>query len=725
MKATGFYKHRASLDSEYTEPVWNTASGMEPAELQRHVDRILTDNAGLPKPILRAQIFAFILEHAKIGINPDNLFADKANCGRIMKDLGRKWIVDTLTAELPDDLRKVHAGRAAGVFSLWPDFIHASPNWEDLFALGFQGLLDRAADAKAARQACGSLTDQEAHFYDGVILTYRAVVGYVGRLRAEAARMGMTGLAACLAHIEKHPPATLHHVLETTCLYHFLQEMGIERARSLGLVDRLYAPFYRSDLAGGRIDPAQAREMFRHFFNLFSARQIGNDQPMALGGVYADGSPAENELTDLMLDVYAELDIHSPKIQLRVHPGMSAGLVKKVLGLIRGGNSSIVLINDEAVYRAYARIGIPLGEARGYLPIGCYEPTLPGREEAMIAACWLNIAKAVELALTGGTDMLTGAPLGAATPADFRDFADFHQAFLTQFGGIIDTVLDFLVKCAPHHAEMDPASLYSGTFGSCIEKGRDIFDGGAVYNNTSIKCCCIASAVDSLLAVRQVVFDDRTLTLREFADVLRDNWKGHDTLRRAIGIRAPKFGNQDAEADELAAGIYRFAADRIVGRDNGRGGVFRLGADSVGHYRIFGERMAATPDGRGAQAVLSKNFCAVTGRDRQGVTAHILSALAIDHTAFLDGAVFDFLLHPTAVEGPDGLAAMHGLVKAYFAGGGMAIQGNIFDAATLRDAQLHPEAYAGLQVRICGWNARFVDLNKLEQDEFIKRAEAM
>ena len=131
----------------------------------------------------------------------------------------------------------------------------------------------------------------------------------------------------------------------------------------------------------------------------------------------------------------------------------------------------------------------------------------------------------------------------------------------------------------------------------------------------------------------------------------------------------------------------------------------------------------ATPDGRKAGESLSKNLCAVSATDRGGITALINSVTKIDLSDFPNGSVLDVVLHPSAVQGEDGLSAVYGIVKTYFAKGGFAVHGNVFDASELRNAQEDPEKYATLQVRVCGWNAYFVNLSKAEQEEFIKQAE--
>jgi len=165
------------------------------------------------------------------------------------------------------------------------------------------------------------------------------------------------------------------------------------------------------------------------------------------------------------------------------------------------------------------------------------------------------------------------------------------------------------------------------------------------------------------------------------------------------------------------------AASVVTGHPNGRGGVFKMGLFGIDYYVQYGKNTMATPDGRKAGEPLSKNLCPMSAMDRNGITAMINSVTAMDHSRFPNGSVLDIILHPSAVSGDDGLDAFYGILMTYMKKGGFAMHGNVFSSADLRAAQADPEKYKNLQVRVCGWNAYFVNLTKAEQDEFIKQAD--
>ena len=256
-----------------------------------------------------------------------------------------------------------------------------------------------------------------------------------------------------------------------------------------------------------------------------------------------------------------------------------------------------------------------------------------------------------------------------------------------------------------------------------VETGVDLYEGGAKYNNSSLSAYSIATLVDSIAAVKRLVFDEGRVTFDELTDILKADWKGCEKLRLYARSIPEKYGNNEPLTDGITVELSHYIASLINGKPNGRGGVFKASLFSIDHGFASGKKTMATPDGRRAGEPNSKNLCSVPAMDRKGITALINSVTKIDQTEFPNGVVLDVVLHPSAVSGEDGLEAFLGILKTYFAMGGMALHGNVFDAATLRAAQNAPEKYQTLQVRVCGWNAYFVNLSKDEQDAFIRQAE--
>ena len=722
-----FYKNRSYLNNEFKEPKYDESTGMSLEEMEENLRKMFLENFDvLASVTLRAKMFAYIYDHAQIEINPYNLFAGKANMGLFMRKEGAKLFKKSVLEKYSPETLELQASAKECASAPGVDYHHTLPDWNDIVHLGFWGILDRALKRKEQLETDPEASEEQKLFIDSVITVYSAILRLIGRMHDEALKYEGTQLyVACLEGIMSHKPATLYEVLQTSLLFSICYEIGLENSRSIGQVDCLYEPYYRADIASGRYTHEELCEMLRYFLNTYSAIDRWAGQPMCLGGSNADGEYMDTYMTNLLLDIYDELDIYNPKIHIRYHKNMPQKLLRKVLEMIRHGHSSLVLVNDEVVYKGYERIGISREESQSYIPMGCYEPVLLGGEEASICASWIGIPKAVELTINKGKDMLTGNVNGVAFDNDPQTYKEFFLRFLVQLDSIINKIINAIESEFVYQDKISPSALYSATIASCMEQAKDVRQCGMKYNNTSIKCCGIGTTVDSLMIVKKYVYEEKIISLSRLRELLLNNWQGADDLRLQILKETNRYGNGLSEPDTTAKHIYEHIAALVIGRRNNCGGVYRLGADSVMQCVDLAVNVGATPDGRFAREPFSRNMCSVTGMDREGVTANILSATAIDHSYLMNGGICDFVIHPSAVEGERGMEAFLALTRVYFERGGMALQGNVFGLEDLYAAQKEPEKYESLQVRVCGWNEYFVRMNEYKQNEFINRSRNM
>ena len=271
---------------------------------------------------------------------------------------------------------------------------------------------------------------------------------------------------------------------------------------------------------------------------------------------------------------------------------------------------------------------------------------------------------------------------------------------------------------------VNPAALMTLATEQALRTRRDGFaDGCPRGNDTTIRALGLGSAVDALLAVKELVFEKGEETPASLGSLMASNWNGRDDLRLRMRRSRRKWGNNDPEANALGAKIIGVFASNMNGFPNSRGGIFLASGHSSRRFIELGRKTPATPDGRVAGEELSKNLSPTMGADTEGATA-LVSTLAASSTEQLPGDYpLDVLLHPSVCQGEEGLDAMRALVRVYHRNGGGVIQFTVFSAQELRDAQAHPEQYEGLQVRICGWNVRWNDMCRAEQDAYIRRAE--
>ncbi len=704
-----FAENRHILETQFSAIAWIGDSGVPFDELQRQCAQSEQqwEADGCSHAIIKARTLAYILDHAQIAVDRADIFADKLNGRGIVAAQKNRWLADVYET-MHDDRAAVLTAMACGAYRANADFGHTSVDMQAVLDLGLAGLRGRL---NAARAQHTTLTAEQADFYDAGDMALAAFIRYVRR-HAAAVKDLDSARYTCLTHIADGAPQTLYEALQLIWLWFYVHEfIGDTRLRTLGRLDMLLYPYYRQAIDSHAMTTADVQELLRYFLLKIWAAKVPFDLPFMLGGTDAHGNEVTNELSYLFISTYNELHIHSPKIHIRVSDRTPPNFLKAVLSCIRGGNSSLLFVNEPVAARSLEQVGITKADAENFILIGCYEPAVNGVEIGCTGCASVNMAKALEYVFRS-----------AVTPPDYEAFVAEVKRHIT---ALAQNAMAFMRRVEPHYYTANPDPLLSVTYALCVKTGTDAYNSGAKYNNSSVNFACLASVTDSLLAVKELVYDRQVLSFDALRTVLLNNWDNAADIRRQAKALTDKYGNAAPQSTALAQELALFAAGLVNNQPNGRGGVFKAGLYSIDHCFTYGEKTMATPDGRLSGEPLSKNLCAVTAMDKQGITALIRTVTAIDLTQFPNGSVLDVVLHPTAVDGDDGLEAMLGLLIAYFRQGGFALHGNVFDAHVLRKAQAHPAQYANLQVRLCGWNVFFADLTRAEQDAFIQQAEAL
>ena len=720
-----FENDRDALRTQYSEPHWDETSGLSPKDLQEKLLQIEKDYADKGRMVTKSKMVCAVLENAQLAIDPRDFFPDLLNHDDIIGRIRGRWIRQTRKTELYDLLTACADEQEGLCYTGNCDFGHTSPDWDAVMRLGLVGLRTRIRAAREKNTAEDAQT-----FYACAEETLTACIDCIARLAAACRQTGgekMEYVADSLDILTRGAPTTLLSAMQLSLLYYMFQfRIEVVNLRSLGGLDRLFYPFYKADIEAGRLTEDNVRELFSYYFWKCYSMKVNANVPFYIGGRKADGTDAVNDLTYLIADTYIALDVDDPKIHVLYHKDFPADLAKKILASIRDGKSSFVFINSEVVEEALIKLGEDPADARNFTVIGCYEPCALGKEVPCTCNGRVNLAKAIETVLNGGDDPYVGGKVGCtfADASTYTDFDAFYTAVKTQIRYFCERAMQLVSAFEENYDRMTTAPLLSSTYLECVERGQDAYLGGAKYNNSSINALFIASATDALCAIRKLVFEDKKITLPALRDLLKNNWEGGEALRFEALHHCPKYGNNDPAADEIAKDLCAYVASVINHHKNGRGGVFRLGLFTIDWRIVFGERTGATADGRRAGEMLSKNMCAMTAMDREGVTALISSATTIDYKNVPNGTVLDVMLHSSAAEGEAGLCAMHGLLATFMQKGGFAIQFNVFAPGILRAAQREPERYANLQVRLCGWNVYFNELTKPEQDDLIRQFEA-
>lgn len=726
----------------YNDPHFEPDSGIaNQRELIAGTRRLTQGMTGQPHPIIKAKAIEYLLDNAAIEINPVDWFGFNF-CGWLTQKRSlelnepRKplsFLSETWQNEIPkpDSFKEAAANiteTGAGIF--WCDYDHSVPDWDSIMELGFSGILSRAEHYHHQHQENGTLTPGMENYYTSVEIVYAAIIRFLGRFAACARKHiaddpKMPIIAECLETIAGGKPQTLYQYLTLTYFYHLMQEyLDLIQVRTLGNLDADGYPFYKNDVACGRLTKENTEELFRYFFEKYTNQGHQHGQPLYFGGIDENGDSLINELSCIMLDAYDKSCIVNPKLFVKVMPNTPDAFLKKALDMIRRGKNSLVFINEELGMKISRKLGRTEEETRRLVGTGCNNFASRGHE-TVPEHMYVNLAKGIELAFNDGVDPLKGAFIGCRTGdiRDFKTFDDFKAAYYAQTECLIDKAFVISDFYDSHLCDINPAPMYSGTMPDSVKCGRDAYHDGVKYNNTVMFLSCHATAADSLMMVKKYVYDQKKITMTQLRDALMSNWEGYEELREMLLDDPEKFGNDMDTVDGIAVELLDRFTQKVTSRKNVRGGHFVVNGESIWFSHKWADKCGAMPDGRARGDLLSKNMSASIGQDRRGITAHIKSVTKIDATGLAYGCPFDYMLHPSAVKGEDGLCAMLGLLRTFMKRGGYGYQGNVQDAATLRDAQAHPEKYPNLQVRISGWSWFFTQMEKNFQDEFIRRAE--
>ncbi|MFI5382202.1 MAG: trans-4-hydroxy-L-proline dehydratase, partial [Tepidisphaerales bacterium] len=555
---------------------------------------------------------------------------------------------------------------------------------------------------------------------------------------ANAARKAdLLRIADVCSRVPEFAPANFHEALQYYWFCHLavVSELNGWDSFSPGHLDQHLWPFYQRGLQDGSLTPESARELLEAFFVKFNnhpsppkvgvtAAESGTYTDFAnlnLAGLLPDGGDGSNELTHMLLDIIDEMHLLQPSSNLQLSRKTPDSVLKHALRVIRNGYGFPSIFNADAVVSEQLRQGKTVEDARAGGCSGCVETGAFGKE-AYILTGYFNLPKILELTLHDGHDPRTARQLGPKTgkPEDLSAFDDLFAAFSTQVRHFVDVKLRGNQLIEQMYATMMPAPFLSLITDDCIAKGKDYNAGGARYNNSYIQFVGIGTLTDSLAAVRQLVFEEKQITLAELIGTLSHDFNNAEPLRQRLVNRTHKYGNDDDYADDLMKRSFNLLFDSLDGRPNSKGGAYRVEMLPTTCHVYFGSVTGALPDGRRAGLPVSEGISPVQGADRHGPTAVIRSAAKMDHLR-TGGTLLNMKFTPALLADEPSIDRLSSLVRSYFRMDGHHVQFNVVKADTLREAQKNPEAHRDMIVRVAGYSDYFCDLSTALQDEIIAR----
>jgi formate C-acetyltransferase/4-hydroxyphenylacetate decarboxylase large subunit len=622
-------------------------------------------------------------------------------------------------------------------------------DFETILGQGLQSVIRRCEEKITATLAHASSISETAkvRFWRAAIRTLQATVNWAqnyGRLATELAKAEVdsdrqrelrTIAAHCLSFGD--PPRSFREALQHFWFAYLAGHIeGAHLGYSVGRFDQYMQAFYQHDREQGVLDEGSALELLElmrvkhteiEYVASFSWEGLGSGnlfQNLMLGGYTADGLPADNELSRLMLRAAIHTPTTQPTLSIWWTPGLGEEFLFEAAECVKTGVGFPAWFNTD-VYIKHELVrnpGLGIGFIRRYAAMGgCTEPVLEGCSYGVVQPGFINHLKVFEFALHGGIDPRTGIALEKRTPpSDFRTLLEEYKYFLSRAIRHWQEYWNIVMEA---HSHTTPLIFCSAVMRDCVERGRNMDHGGLLNNATPTTLSSGLVNVANSLAAVHMLLEQGVCDLDELRAALQADWRGFAPLRRRC-LESPKWGNDDPRADELFRDLWHYYCETVEQGPSYLGDHYDPSMLAISTPAPFGKACLATPDGRRCGEPLADGVTSPhPGTDTSGPTAVLRSVQKVDHTR-IRGGLHNMKFHPVALRGRPGSLRLIQLIRPLFeTQTAFQIQFNVVDSRMLRDAQVHPDQYRDLIVRVAGFSAFFVELGKAVQDQVIERTE--
>jgi formate C-acetyltransferase len=627
---------------------------------------------------------------------------------------------------------------------------HLVPGYEIVLKEGYKGIVKKVKQKIDELDLAEPSSLNKKKFYEAVIIACEGAIIFAKRFSCLAAEMAkiekdekrkkeLERIALICERVPAKPARNLHEALQSFWFEQLILQLEVDGlAISTERFDKLMYPFYKKDIGEGILTKEKAQELLEclwiKFFEImkvydlqnatyFSGYSIG--QMLTIGGVDSNGRDDTNELSFLCVEVENNIRLTQPNLAVRINKNTPDEFLLRVCEHISVGTGKPSLFNDETIIPALLNRGIKLDEVRNYSLIGCVEASPPGCYYGWTNASMFNLAKCLELTLNNGKCRFTGTQIGPKTGESrkFKNFEELLSAYKKQVSYFVKHMIIAINCIDMTHQKLLPTPFLSAVMEDCIDKGLDVVEGGARYNFSGPQGVGVADVADSLAAIKKFVFEEAKLSMEELLSTLDSNFEDNPKLRYLLSEKAPKYGNDDDYVDSIAVEIARQYCQEVEKYKNARGGYFHPGLYPVSANVPMGMNVAALPSGRLDREPLADGISPAIGGDRNGPTSVVKSVSKLDHVIASNGTLLNQKFNPEALSTKAQLINFMNLIRVYFELGGWHIQCNVISAKTLREAQRNPEQYRNLLVRVAGYSAFFVDLDRSLQENIIARTE--
>ena len=670
-----------------------------------------------------------------------------------LKDLASKWKGHTFGDYTKEQIDSESAlMEELGIFTIGSrekDTGANAPDHYNLVKRGYRFYIDECRKQIASLDNVDVDALGRKNTWESFIIVMEAIIDHAHRYADLAEKMSaecsnaerrqqLLTIAENCRTVPEHPPKNFHQATQLVWFTHlaFMLE-GNGHNHCLGRFDQYMYPFYQEDLKNGVSEDfisdlvnelklkVSEIKIYRPAMEAQSYAGCPLWMHMFLGGQKADGKDACNPLTDLILRSILEMPTKEPAMSFRYHNNINRNTFRLALECVRGGNSHPAFFNDNICIPNLLSMGYNIKEAREYCVCGCVENMVPGITDENANVGFFNPYKILEITLNDGLDPISKKQIGLHT-GDVRTFTSMGQvieAFRTQIHYFAVQWLKVFARVQACHAYLLPTFTASCFTAGCIEKGEYLQQGAAPHKFSVCAITSPANVADSLAAIDVCVFKEKYLTMAELMDALATDFAGRENIRQLLLNRAPKFGNNDELVDDYARALTGWLSDELQFTDlkDGHGGRYTALVSTQSYNVTLGEQVGAMPDGRHAFTPQADNASPMSGRDTNGPTAALSSVAYTDLFMMQTGELVNQRFDPALLRGEKGLDILESIVRGYFEQYGEHLQVNVVDTETLRAAQKNPKEYQNILVRVAGYSAYFVELERKVQDDIISR----
>lgn len=620
---------------------------------------------------------------------------------------------------------------------------HICPDCRQWLEKGPMGLYQ---EAKEKLKSCDI---GKREFYESVMIVMEGASHFMQRYAIEASQLAenenddirsgdMKSVAYNCEQLSVRPADTFHEAVQSIWFLMVILHMESNASSfSPGRLDKILYPYYEKDIKSGRLDKKSALEIIECLwlkFNeivymrnansakYFAGFPIGFN--IAIGGQDETGRNVENDISFLMLKAQEDLGLPQPNLSVRLHQKTSDDILKQAIRVVAKGSGMPQFFNDKAVVPALEDLGVSHEDALNYAIVGCVELTTQGNNLGWSDAVMFNLNKVLELTLTGGKDLITKEQIGpdCGNLTTYQSYEELENAFQKQLDYFMDKMIPACEIVEKSHIALLPTPFLSAVINDCMDKGMDVTTGGAHYNFSGIQMIQVANLADSLAAIKQTIFDEKTVSASDMLDALWHNFEGYDVLRARLLNKVPKYGNDVDWVDEIGCKWANYFKKNLSRYTNYRGGKYHTGMYTVSAHVPMGENVGASPDGRYATTPLADGgMSPVYGRDIAGPTAVLKSVSKLDKTLTSNGGLLNMKFLPEFFKTESGIDKFALFLRSFVDLEIPHIQFNVVNREDLLAAKEHPEQYRSLTVRVAGYTAYFTELAGELQDEIIAR----